>query len=103
MLLIPSLILGADPGGISVTSDPWGTKPWGSTDRSISSRWRTHIRSAKFSIKISWRMQLPENRFDGVFANASLFHVLSQELPRVLLELYKTLKPRGVLFKSERE
>src|SRR6202040_1609328 len=45
-------------------------------------------------------MQLPESRFDGVFANASLFHVPSQELPRVLLELCKTLKPRGVLFSS---
>src|SRR6266850_5298305 len=27
-------------------------------------------------------LHLPENRFDGVFANASLFHVPSQELPR---------------------
>ena len=45
-------------------------------------------------------LQLPESRFDGIFANASLFHVPSQELPRVLLELFKTLKPRGVLFSS---
>ena len=45
-------------------------------------------------------MQLPESRFDGVFANASLFHVPSQELAMVLLELFKTLKPRGVLFSS---
>lgn len=45
-------------------------------------------------------MTLPESRFDGVFANASLFHVPSQELPRVLLELSATLKPRGVLFCS---
>src|SRR4051794_5150261 len=45
-------------------------------------------------------MQLPESRFDGIFANASLFHVPSQELPRVLLELHQTLKPRGVLFSS---
>src|SRR5688572_27025523 len=45
-------------------------------------------------------LHLPTNRFDGVFANASLFHVPSQELPRVLLELRKTLKPRGVLFSS---
>src|SRR5438132_10475894 len=29
-------------------------------------------------------MQLPESRFDGVFANASLFHLPSEELPRVL-------------------
>jgi len=45
-------------------------------------------------------MELPESRFDGVFANASLFHVPSQELPRVLLELSATLRPRGVLFCS---
>ena len=45
-------------------------------------------------------MALPEGRFDGVFANASLFHVPSQELPRVLAELSKTLRPRGVLFCS---
>ena len=45
-------------------------------------------------------MRLPDSRFDGIFANASLFHVPSRELPRVLLELRKTLKPRGVLFSS---
>src|SRR6266513_4303159 len=45
-------------------------------------------------------MQLPEGRFDGIFANASLFHVPSQELRRVLLDLSKALKPRGVLFSS---
>ncbi len=46
------------------------------------------------------RLDLPEQRFDGVFANAALFHVPSQELPRVLRELHATLKPRGVLFSS---
>jgi len=45
-------------------------------------------------------LNLPDNCFDGVFANASLFHVPSQELPRVLGELHATLKPRGVLFSS---
>jgi SAM-dependent methyltransferase len=46
------------------------------------------------------KLDLPDERFDGVFANAALFHVPSQELPRVLLELHATLKPRGVLFAS---
>jgi SAM-dependent methyltransferase len=46
------------------------------------------------------RLDLPKSRFDGVFANAALFHVPSQELPRVLRELRATLKPRGVLFSS---
>ena len=46
------------------------------------------------------RLDLPAARFDGVFANAVLFHVPSQELPRVLSELRAALKPRGVLFSS---
>jgi SAM-dependent methyltransferase len=46
------------------------------------------------------KLELPEKYFDGVFANAALFHVPSQELPRVLLELHSTLKPGGVLFSS---
>lgn len=46
------------------------------------------------------RMDLPPRRFDGVFANAVLFHVPRQELPRVLGELYETLRPGGVLFAS---
>ncbi len=45
-------------------------------------------------------LRLPSARFDGVFANAALFHVPRQELPRVLTELRAALKPRGVLFSS---
>ncbi|MDP9013051.1 MAG: class I SAM-dependent methyltransferase [Pseudomonadota bacterium] len=45
-------------------------------------------------------LHLPSERFDGIFANASLFHVPSQELPRILRELRAALKPRGVLFSS---
>lgn len=45
-------------------------------------------------------LELPGQHFDGIFANASLFHVPSQELPRVLRELNATLKPDGVLFSS---
>jgi SAM-dependent methyltransferase len=45
-------------------------------------------------------LALPPARFDGVFANAVLFHVPSQELGRVLLQLHGTLKPAGVLFCS---
>ncbi len=46
------------------------------------------------------RLDLPPERFDGIFANASLFHVPSQELPRVLRQLHTALKPGGVLFSS---
>ena len=46
------------------------------------------------------KLDLPSSHFDGVFANAVLFHVPSQELPHVLRELHTTLKPGGVLFSS---
>jgi SAM-dependent methyltransferase len=45
-------------------------------------------------------LDLPEGKFDGIFANASLFHVPSQELPRVLKELRAALKSGGALFSS---
>jgi SAM-dependent methyltransferase len=46
------------------------------------------------------RLALPAACFDGIYANASLFHVPRAELPRVLGELRAALKPRGVLFAS---
>lgn len=45
-------------------------------------------------------LDLPHSRFDGVFANAVLFHIPKQELPRVLRQLHDALKPGGVLFSS---
>jgi len=45
-------------------------------------------------------LALPPERFDGIFANASLFHVPCRELPRVLGDLWTALKPGGVLFSS---
>jgi len=46
------------------------------------------------------QLDLPTERFDGIFANASLFHVPAQELSQVLGKLYATLRPGGVLFSS---
>ena len=45
-------------------------------------------------------LELPYQSFDGVFANASLFHVPGAELPRVLRELFAALVPGGALFCS---
>jgi SAM-dependent methyltransferase len=45
-------------------------------------------------------LDLPAEYFDGIFANASLFHIPSQELSRVLTQLHATLKENGVLFSS---
>ena len=45
-------------------------------------------------------LDLPDGRFDGIFANAVLFHVPSDALARVLGQLHASLKPGGVLFSS---
>lgn len=45
-------------------------------------------------------LQLPAARFDGVFANASLFHAPREAIGKVLGALHASLKPRGVLFAS---
>ena len=45
-------------------------------------------------------LDLPDARFDGIFANAALFHVPTRQLPRVLRQLHATLKSGGVLFSS---
>ena len=46
------------------------------------------------------KLELPERHFDGVFANATLFHIPSSDLPRVLRQVHASLKPGGVLFSS---
>ncbi len=43
---------------------------------------------------------LSDDCFDGVFANASLFHVGRAALPDLLRRLHASLKSRGVLFSS---
>lgn len=45
-------------------------------------------------------LELPELSFDGVFANASLFHVPRTRLSSVLTALHRSLVPGGVLFAS---
>lgn len=45
-------------------------------------------------------LDLPPAHFHGIFANASLFHVPTSAVPRVLSQLWVALRPRGVLFTS---
>ena len=46
------------------------------------------------------QLDLGSQRYDGVFANAVLFHVPSQVLPQVIGQLRACLRPSGVLFSS---
>jgi 2-polyprenyl-3-methyl-5-hydroxy-6-metoxy-1,4-benzoquinol methylase len=45
-------------------------------------------------------LDLKADQFDGIFANASLFHIPSQELVNVLKVLHQSLRPKGILFSS---
>ncbi|HEX3664220.1 MAG TPA: class I SAM-dependent methyltransferase [Rhizomicrobium sp.] len=93
------LDLGCGPGRDLKAFSDFGHAPVGLDG---SKRFVEMARGAGFEV---WQqnlleLNLPASRFDGVFANAALFHVPSQELPRVLAELHASLKPRGVLLSS---
>lgn len=45
-------------------------------------------------------LDLPDGTFDGIFANAALFHVPSSDFTRVLKELCAALRADGILFSS---
>ncbi len=45
-------------------------------------------------------LDLPTQAFDGIYANASLFHVPRQHLPDVLKKLHRSLRSEGILFTS---
>lgn len=47
-----------------------------------------------------FNLNLTESSFDGIFANASLFHIPNHLLPQVLGDLWACLKPNGILFSS---
>lgn len=45
-------------------------------------------------------LDLPDQAFDGIYANASLFHVPRQRLASVLDKLHRALRCEGILFTS---
>jgi SAM-dependent methyltransferase len=45
-------------------------------------------------------LDLPCGRFDGIFANACLFHLPRVALPAALAAFYQALRPHGILFVS---
>ena len=47
-----------------------------------------------------FNLSLSDNTFDGIFANASLFHIPNNLLPNVLSNLWACLKSNGILFSS---
>lgn len=94
------LDLGCGPGRDLLTLKTLGHRVTGLEGSSqLAAMARAHSGCAVLEQNLL-QLELPAERFDGVFANAVLFHVPGQELPRVLRELHATLKPGGVLFSS---
>lgn len=53
-------------------------------------------------IEGDFRQLEAESQFDGIWACASLLHVLPEELPEVLERLFRAVKPGGILYVSFR-
>jgi SAM-dependent methyltransferase len=94
------LDLGCGPGRDLCTFKALGHRPTGlDGSPELANLARKHS-GCEVLVQDLLALDLPGERFDGVFANAVLFHVPSQELPRVLRALHVTLKVGGVLFAS---
>lgn len=94
------LDLGCGPGRDLLTFRQRGHRPVGIDGAPAFVRMAREHSGAEVWHQDFLALDLPDAVFDGVFANASLFHVPAQELPRVLTELRACLRPGGVLFAS---
>lgn len=94
------LDLGCGPGRDLVAFRELGHTPVGLDGSPAFARMAREASGCEVLCRNFLALELPAEGFDGVFANASLFHVPCQELPRILRELREALRPGGVLFTS---
>lgn len=64
---------------------------------------KQHVPSAKFMLIDFEKLIFPKERFDGVWASASLYHIPKKKLSSVLENIYSTLKKNGLFFAVIRE
>lgn len=64
---------------------------------------KERIPEGNFEVMDMTNMTYPENSYDGIVSNCSLFHVPIEELPRTLANFKKILKPNGKLFLTLQE
>lgn len=94
------LDVGCGPGRDLVTFRDLGHAPVGLDGSPTFVRMAREHAGCEVLLQNLLQLELAPERFDGVFANAVLFHVPTQELSQVLGALARTLKPGGVLFCS---
>jgi len=94
------LDLGCGPGRDVSYFQSLGHRPVGLDGSEVFCRMARQYTGCQILQQTFLSLDLPSQSFDGIFANASLFHVPSQELPIVLFDLYNALRPGGILFLS---
>jgi len=94
------LDFGCGPGRDLRTFKQLGHRPTGLDGSSTFCRMAREFSACPVLHQQFLNLKLEANRFDGIFANASLFHIPGAELPRVLKQLYCALRDGGILFSS---
>lgn len=94
------LDFGCGPGRDLVAFSEAGHRPVGLEGSPKFCQMAKELSSQEVWCQDFLNMDLPEQGFDGIFANASLFHIPSTELIRILKEFHRSLRERGVLFSS---
>ncbi|AMK78675.1 MULTISPECIES: class I SAM-dependent methyltransferase [Methylomonas] len=94
------LDLGCGPGRDVFYFKSLGHRPVGLDGSEVFCRMARAYSGCRILQQSLLSLDLPARGFDGIFANASLFHVPSRELPKVLNDLYAALRPAGILFIS---
>jgi len=94
------LDVGCGPGRDLIALRAWGHAPVGLDGCAAFVKMAREHSGCEVLEQSFLELNLPLASFDGVFANASLFHVPRAELPRVLRELFAALVPGGALFCS---
>ncbi len=98
--ILDILDLGCGPGRDIYTFKSLGHKPIGLDGSKIFCQMAQQHSGCPALHQQFLKLELEENAFDGIFANASMFHIPSQELPRVLEHLHRALRSGGILFSS---
>ncbi len=63
---------------------------------------KTKLPTGKFLLMDYEDLSFPDNRFDGVWANASLYHIPKENLLKIFKKIYKVLKNEGLFLATFR-
>lgn len=59
---------------------------------------KKRVKNVEFKVMDMVKLDFQDNSFDGVWANASIFHLPRKDITLVLDEIYRVLKKNGILF-----